>query len=983
MNFPETKLTECDVLVAGADTAGIAAAIAAAQSGQRVVLIDPRIYPLGDITGGLNLIHPPAEIDRFCATLGLDPQAVRAESGPPDAFHPRRLKSACEDRLLACGVRIYYGLAPFAWQEAGGRLHVAVGGKTGTYLIGTRHLVEATVEGHFVPAFVGKKTGIDSDTPDLRRIEFSGVNLELLSSPELEIPEHGRLNWLRGPTGEGHVFVDVPVPPQPVDATHAQRDRAALTKGYSAGDWLRENHPAFAHSRFAGIAEQNLQPGLFSLEPARDEIRSGFWIAGVCGPQGEQLTASIAARAAHGAKIGRVAASDRRTAAPGNGWLPIERKQSDVLVIGGGTCGASAAIAAGENGASTIVAELNHGLGGIGTVGGINSYWFSYRSGHTVRLTHAVRKMQPADGYEAMPHWKMKMWNIETKKHVLDEAAGQAGVEIVAHSAGIAALRQGNVVQGAWLLARDRLIEVRAAVTVDATGDGDFADRAGARYTYGAERSGATMWFTLAPVTKPGTLRSSFTSNLDVRDPSDYTRAILSGRRRSALNEMAVGDSPYDHATYLGTRESRHIHGEVTLTLTDQLRQRRWPDVIAIAFSNHDVKGYSESDWLRLGLIPPNLEIEIPLRALIPSAIDGLLVTGKALSTSSDGLPAIRMQADFENLGYATGVAAAVAALSQRPPRHSDRREIQRRLVKIGNLPATILDRDCAPASSEQAIHRHIAALDDARPLLEYQDMEMGVVHRDLLPFVEICCAKREIAVPALLRELQDLQSHRRLMVALALAWFQQREAGPVLRDHIARHLGGPILPGRAKPIRYAHPPPDQGNMPELAYLLHALALTCDPESIPLLGILTRKLDISEDALRSATAGMFDYVDAICDIAERLGDPRCDPALASLAEHPLWRDKVFRGHYQADWYEERKAFLEILIARARARCGSKAGCEVLISYLEDSRRPLVNHALGELVRITGQSFGQKPLRWRDWLRESGPLPSTPWRGRTV
>src|SRR5690606_35177116 len=107
-------------------------------------------------------------------------------------------------------------------------------------------------------------------------------------------------------------------------------------------------------------------------------------------------------------------------------------------------------------------------------------------------------------------------------------------------------------------------------------------------------------------------------------------------------------------------------------TLNDQLRQRKWEDVINVAFSNHDVKGHTGSDWLRVGLIPPNLEIEVSYRAILPETLENILVVGKAISATHDALPAIRMQADLENLGGVAALAAAQAVHENCAPHEID-----------------------------------------------------------------------------------------------------------------------------------------------------------------------------------------------------------------------------------------------------------------------------------------------------------------------
>ena len=136
--------------------------------------------------------------------------------------------------------------------------------------------------------------------------------------------------------------------------------------------------------------------------------------------------------------------------------------------------------------------------------------------------------------------------------------------------------------------------------------------------------------------------------------------------------------------------------GDVVLTLTDQLTHRCWPDVVNIHFSNHDIKGHSGSDWLRLGLIPPNLEVEIPYRSLLPRELEHSLVVGKAISVTHDALPAIRMQSDLENLGGVAGLAAAKAVREGIAPRYINVTDLQRALMDVGLLSEETITRSLA-----------------------------------------------------------------------------------------------------------------------------------------------------------------------------------------------------------------------------------------------------------------------------------------------
>ena len=86
--------------------------------------------------------------------------------------------------------------------------------------------------------------------------------------------------------------------------------------------------------------------------------------------------------------------------------VPIVR-EVDVLVIGGGTSGATSAYIAGKQGMKTLLVEMNPGLGGTGTFGGVHSYWFGRRVGYSKALSERVnavhRKMGHREAQGVLP----------------------------------------------------------------------------------------------------------------------------------------------------------------------------------------------------------------------------------------------------------------------------------------------------------------------------------------------------------------------------------------------------------------------------------------------------------------------------------------------------------------------------------------------------------------------------------------------------
>lgn len=925
-----------DVLVVGGGFAGVAAAVAAARAGRRVHLIERRTYLGAESTG--------------CLRPWLTDEPV-----------PDRLKTALEDQLLDAGVTLLYAQRPVSL-HLGDRLTVDFCGKAGRISVQAGAVVDATEQAVLARLVCEAAPRPARDGARVwRTIELTGVALDQLDS--LTIPAELAPAWQihRGYAVEqGHLLLEHAIDLVPGADSNWQLEAELGARLASARlcRWLKENHPAFSGLKLAATGHELAVPPLWRVVSGS---ASGVFVASACADLPDDEAVAMVwdpgALSQLGESVGIQAASTLVSGVSRSVSLPVQQRTVDVLVIGGGTSGVAAATGAVREGCSTLLIDMNAGLGGTGTLGGVDSYWFGRRGGFNTEVAAWVAEEHSWLGVQG------NKWNIEAKMLAWQKGAVGAGVSVLLNTV-LAEVRTDDSgrVTGALVATPTGLVEVTAAVTIDATGDGDVAVAAGAPFVYGSDREGVTMWYSLSPQVRPGVSKNNFTSTVNVGDPFDYTRAILSGRRRFP---------GHDHGPYVAPRESRHVLGDVRLTLTDFLTMRRWPDVINIHFSNHDIKGQNCSDWLRMGLIPPNFEIEIPYRAVVPQRVDGLLVTGKAISATHDGLPPLRMQADLENLGYVCGLAAGLCARRGLAPRELPVADLQGALVQAGMLPGDVLLRggDFASKPTPAEMQQWIDALDDADKLYTYGEVEMDEIRRTPIPIVQVCTAGPEI-LPLLRAALGNPTGRGRLHVARALAWYGDRAATPVLLAAIEHFLAGDELPPRAVHIRYTQASPDHGAMPELAYLLHSLAMVRDPAAIPVLMRVAERLKPTEAQFQDQMSGIFHYVDSLCDIAERLGHPDCLPALRRLHEQPLFNCKWSTAVVEPDYFQERLAYLELTISRALARCGAREGLSTLIKYLNDSRRMLAEHAYRELVAITGQHLAPVSGDWEDWLRGS-------------
>ena len=657
--------------------------------------------------------------------------------------------------------------------------------------------------------------------------------------------------------------------------------------------------------------------------------------------------------------------------------VPVLR-EADVLVVGGGTSGATCANAAGREGAKTVLLELCPGLGGTGTVGGVSAYWYGrYWAGFCIRNAKLVDEVHKSINWPLHAYKLNGPWNIEAKMYALLKDALESRVDVFFNTITFAAVVQDNEVRGAVAATPYGPAAVLAKVTADTTGDGDVAAFAGAKYYYGAARDRYPMWYNLAQYLEPTKSRWHFMHTVDVGNVDDYTRAILIGRRR--------GPTCHDHGNYIATRESRHIIGDVVVTLTDLLRHRQFPDVVNFGAGQMDCHRRVASDWIRIGLLFPILPTEMPYRALTPAGLDNILVAGKAFSGAHDALYTLRNQPELENLGGAVGVAAAYAARDGVTARKVDLRKVQKRLTEIGTLLPGMLTRQIQEEPHDEAAIRAFVKELDGRHFSAWEDVQMAKEgepgFRQKIPIVEICSANPSIAVPILKEELAQASGDRQVRLAQALAMFGSKAAVPVLIAAIEQSIASGKVPPRPNPdgTEPRLPRGQRGGVPQApADLVYSLSMTRDPRALPVWDKVADLVTGEPEHFNAEWPWPFHYVDSICYGAELLGDRAAIPMLKKLHSRPNLKSQSAKTGFQVDFNLEKRALVELTIGRTLASLGDVEGYETLIEYVDDNRAALAEFSHMTLEEFTGRNNGKDPRAWRQWLswaRESlKPIP---------
>ena len=415
---------------------------------------------------------------------------------------------------------------------------------------------------------------------------------------------------------------------------------------------------------------------------------------------------------------------------------------ADVVVVGSGSAGTTAAIAAARTGAKTLLVERFGFLGGTSTQV-LDTFYGFYTPGS---VAYKVVGGIPDDvvaglrGYHAAFERPNSFgagtgitYDPSLLKIVWETLALQAGVRLLYHSFCTDVVVENGRITGVILDGKRGLLKINARVVVDCSGDADVCHWAGVPYERAGEIDPAqtlTTTFRMVNVdttkaqafgkkalwqkmeeaaasgqyqlprregswhitTQFGVIHTIMTrvADVDGTDPIALTTAEIEGRRQAWEYARFLRDCipGYENAALswlshpIGVRETRRIYGAYRLTREDCLTGRKFPDAVgACGAPIEDHHAGADTDWVYL---PDGMTYDIPYRTLVPQSVTGLLVAGRCFSATHDAHASCRSMAQTMTMGQAAGTAAALALKEDTMPHELEITLLQERLQQMG-----------------------------------------------------------------------------------------------------------------------------------------------------------------------------------------------------------------------------------------------------------------------------------------------------------
>lgn len=609
-------------------------------------------------------------------------------------------------------------------------------------------------------------------------------------------------------------------------------------------------------------------------------------------------------------------------------YLPVLH-QCQVMIAGGGTAGVAAAIGASKTSDNVMVAEYFSGFGGTQSLGLVGNYYHGYVDGFAAMQTYNMCHA----GLPRNAVGRLIWYYMDLRKN---------NISLLSNTVICGSIIKNRKCHGVIASYQGKIGIIKADVTVDSTGDSDVLSFCNGQFRIGSLRDGSmqnsSQWEIYGK-----------DYDLDIFDQTKYSD-ILRG-----LYMTHAKNSADDFSPMLTPRESRRFIGEYTITMRDVLCSKYFDDCICIARTDCDPHGAMSSLFYYMGLTPYHdkiFEVKIPYRACIPKNMDGLLVASKSISATQDASAYLRMACDVQNRGYAVGTAAAMAATNGIHVKDVNVEEL-----KLLMLHIQIITKKHFEIKTESINIKN-----------KIEQLKNG--DTDILTDI-LCLEKAQVFEHI---EKEFLKTHN-LNLALALGWFGSQLATDTLIDALLDLSENEDFYDDTHPFKIGN---NKGGIIgktesywKVNQILTVLGMIGDKRCINAVCKVLNNADAGGKPERNQTRYVsgrmdlqkiphYDRIRCLCFCIEKIADPTFIKPLEILFKKPYLSGYI-TNDLHVSGQNSQSVYIELIIARTLARCGSVNGLKKLIELLSDSHYYIAKNALDEICSVAGNLKNAKSM----------------------
>lgn len=360
----------------------------------------------------------------------------------------------------------------------------------------------------------------------------------------------------------------------------------------------------------------------------------------------------------------------------------LTNSEYEIAVCGGGFAGISAALAAARCGKKVILFEKQYILGGLGTSGLITIYLpLCDGYGHQVSfgIAEELLKLSITYGAEALypDNWLDKQgprtendnrylvqYNAQIFAILVEKLLIENGVDILYGSYVVDAKTEDKKITSLYVENKSGRTEYRINAVVDATGDCDIAEFAGAPTETFKQGNVLAAWYFYTDE-NGYKMRQLGASDIPEEERKGSVRKPLIPRRFTGLDGKEISEMVYlSHQTTLQDWLKRRAQNENTVISTlatiPQIRMTR-KLVGEYELSHTEVHTFFEdsigmvANWRKRGPV-----YEVPFRTLYCRDIKNLIVAGRSTSVNETLWDVMRVIPCCAVTGEAAGTAAAM-----------------------------------------------------------------------------------------------------------------------------------------------------------------------------------------------------------------------------------------------------------------------------------------------------------------------------------